>query len=875
MHLNRLILLYFIFSLCQAPIFAELPSCTLPEEIRTFDLLAAPGKLVQANASYLDEEGWLHFYDKKNQFLILSIKTEGQEIGDLDDRLRISTGLLATYGKMANDLSGADYIQNSIWLTMNRYWRIQHASEVNLPVKVRFYFDTQDFEDLQAGIAQAGYSVETVKDIKFYALEGASIHPFSTHTKRSKAQLNMQEDRKTQFTIGQVEDYYYAEFQLKDLKSSGSGGVLVPLKEKRFRVAGTIQTPGGQPIENAFLKSGLQKAIIRSTEDGEYIIANLQGGENFEVKPYIPNRPAEGVTVLDMIALSNYLKDPEKISDPYQILAADFDQSGKIDSNDLAFVRALVLGGLPGLNMDAAWHFIPASLPLKEDGSVNLNLPESIRLSPITKDESDLNFIAVKNGNIWEEQAFPNDPPLLLDPNFYFDDKQSCGAGELISFDLNVSDFEGIRGFQFSIGWDTAVLEFVDVVDFDLPEFDKRNIGYYKTEAGILTFAWYASQYYKSLKRQDQSSVCKIRFRVVGKNDSFSTLNFIDYPTPYQVLRRNLSASNVLFTLGSVQVKNNSTLELVDAKVKDISCYAKTDGRITVIVNGGEPPYRYEWSNGSHRSTAANLKAGSYQVTVSDGKDCPLISKTFEIKEPGVIYLANEKIRQPKCAGIADGAISFKTLGGSPPYDYQWNNLSKTPWIGQLNPGTYSVTVSDSKGCETDATFEIENPGEIFVNYSITHASETDKDDGIIRIRDLIKIPGPHLYEWSNGRKLSGNPNLAPGSYTVTISSGNGCKYEFDYLVDREEPPLELSVHLKDHAFLPGSYQPLEIKSPISQTIKYKIFDQHSNLKFQQVIAAQSGFNLQYFKTPNEPGTYMMQVHPQSGGVRSLRFIVK
>ncbi|MCB0644845.1 MAG: hypothetical protein KDC44_24535, partial [Phaeodactylibacter sp.] len=471
--------------------------------MRNLHLLNKPNKLIQADASYTDEDGWLHFYDKKNEVLLLSIQTQGQDIGSLEDRLRISSGLLATYGKMANDLSGADYVQNSIWLTMNRYWRIENPGELFMPVKVRFYFDYQDFKDLQAGIRQAGYEVERVEDIRFYALEGASIHPFSTQTKATKAQLYMQQDRKLLFKLGRMEDFYYTEFELKDLKSSGSGGVLIPLKEKRFRVSGHILSPTGQPIENAFLKSSIQKAIVRSTDAGEYIIANLQGGESYEVKPYIPNRPAEGVTILDLIALSNYLENTERITDPYQLLAADFDQSGRVDSNDLAFVRSLILGGLPELNMDAAWHFIPASLPLDEDGTVNLNLPEYIRIEHLSKDEANLDFVAVKNGNIWEEAAFPNDPPLLLDPNFYFEDIQSCGRGETVAFELKVSDFEGIRGFQFSIGWDTSVMEFVKVTDFALPEFDEHNIGYYDTEAGALSFAWYASRYYKELKRPD------------------------------------------------------------------------------------------------------------------------------------------------------------------------------------------------------------------------------------------------------------------------------------------------------------------------------------------------------------------------------------
>lgn len=46
------------------------------------------------------------------------------------------------------------------------------------------------------------------------------------------------------------------------------------------------------------------------------------------------------------------------------------------------------------------------------------------------------------------------------------------------------------------------------------------------------------------------------------------------------------------------------------------------NGKITLVVNGGTPPYKYSWSNGSIVKSPNNLAAGTYTVTVNDANNC-------------------------------------------------------------------------------------------------------------------------------------------------------------------------------------------------------------------------------------------------------------
>ena len=55
-----------------------------------------------------------------------------------------------------------------------------------------------------------------------------------------------------------------------------------------------------------------------------------------------------------------------------------------------------------------------------------------------------------------------------------------------------------------------------------------------------------------------------------------------------------------------------------------VSCYGATDGNIETSVNGGCPPYIYEWSNGETTDNISNIGAGTYSVTVTDQNECSI-----------------------------------------------------------------------------------------------------------------------------------------------------------------------------------------------------------------------------------------------------------
>ncbi len=136
----------------------------------------------------------------------------------------------------------------------------------------------------------------------------------------------------------------------------------------------------------------------------------------------------------------------------------------------------------------------------------------------------------------------------------------------------------------------------------------------------------------------------------------------------------------------------------------------KEDSQLTAVVTGGTPGYAYTWSGPGgftgNTETIDVLIDGNYNVTVSDSKGCTYATSAFvyESYEP-FIFALNTSV----CEGES---ITLSVSGGSASA-YQWSpsagsastqSVTVTPSVPS---SSYTVTVTNSIGCTTEATAEI------------------------------------------------------------------------------------------------------------------------------------------------------------------------
>gem|GEM_PF-1608101 len=214
----------------------------------------------------------------------------------------------------------------------------------------------------------------------------------------------------------------------------------------------------------------------------------------------------------------------------------------------------------------------------------------------------------------------------------------------------------------------------------------------------------------------------------------------------------------------------------------NITCFGQNNGSLVLTVSGGTGSLEFGWLHNSQLTLnhAEDLYPGTYTVIVTDDNNCSK-TLTYSISEPPAMMI-DLSVSEVLCFGASTGGIVSLVNGGSAPYAYNWSNGATTTSVQSLSAGEYSLTVTDLNGCNDSISYTITQPARIIVTEAITGASCPGSDDGSI----LLAVSGgamPYVYDWSNGQNDSLNSDLTEGTYTLTITDGNGCSEEMSYSV--------------------------------------------------------------------------------------------
>ncbi|MEM9022108.1 MAG: M43 family zinc metalloprotease, partial [Bacteroidota bacterium] len=208
--------------------------------------------------------------------------------------------------------------------------------------------------------------------------------------------------------------------------------------------------------------------------------------------------------------------------------------------------------------------------------------------------------------------------------------------------------------------------------------------------------------------------------------------------------------------------------------VSNVSCLGGSDGTAMCQTSGGTPPYTFVWSNGDPTCQLSNAAAGTYTLTITDANGC-IASTSVSITEPATALSASSTSVNVSINGGSDGSIDLTATGGTPPYTYLWSSGQTTEDISNLTAGMYTVTVTDANGCTTTHTVMITQPpaSGISLSTAVTDATCGNGSDGAI---DLTVSGGtaPLTYLWDNAATTEDISNLAPATYTVTVTDAGG-----------------------------------------------------------------------------------------------------
>ena len=124
------------------------------------------------------------------------------------------------------------------------------------------------------------------------------------------------------------------------------------------------------------------------------------------------------------------------------------------------------------------------------------------------------------------------------------------------------------------------------------------------------------------------------------------------------------------------------------------------------------------------------------------------------------------------CNGIADGNAGVEVSGGTPPYTYKWSTGAETSTIGNIGPGTYTVTVTDSNEIEAQNGVNLADISPVAIELIVTDGTCGNK--GIIEAIVTGGI-GPFQYAWSTGSFQTSIQDLEEGEYSLTVTDRGSC----------------------------------------------------------------------------------------------------
>lgn len=282
--------------------------------------------------------------------------------------------------------------------------------------------------------------------------------------------------------------------------------------------------------------------------------------------------------------------------------------------------------------------------------------------------------------------------------------------------------------------------------------------------------------------------------------------------------------------IDTVEVADGVLLSVNIATFQQPTCNGDSDGALiaNVSLDGVEVTdpvaqgITFEWDvPGETGQTLDGISLSSHSVTVTNDSGC-MAMDIGNLNQPAILTIPSDstEIEPATCSGAMDGTITVSATGGTAPsgdYTYDWGPPLNETVVGpssqqlNLNPGQYTVTVTDDNGCTDVETFNVTAAKILDLTViNITDVSCNGADDGSITISGTTSGQpqfAPFAYDWAalgSGQSLSGAniTGLGPDTYVVTVTDQDpaGCAVVDTFEIEEPAPIAIQEIDLQNES---------------------------------------------------------------------------
>ena len=257
-------------------------------------------------------------------------------------------------------------------------------------------------------------------------------------------------------------------------------------------IAGLITTEEDEELAEAEVTlSGSSTSNATTPITGDYTFNRLLKGNDYTITPFKDNDHRNGVSTFDLVVISKHILGTQPLETPYQMIAADVNNSQSISTLDLIQLRRLILSIDVEFRNNTSWRFVDAKYRFQDRTDPwSVPFPEVININNLEADVINGDFIAIKIGDVTGD-ALVNEALLqgrTTEGVFTFQaSERLLLPGKTHRIDLFSSQLKQVEGFQFTIEFGKE-LHFINIEPGVAGE---ENFGFAQLDNHIVTASWH------------------------------------------------------------------------------------------------------------------------------------------------------------------------------------------------------------------------------------------------------------------------------------------------------------------------------------------------------------------------------------------------